>query len=100
MELTHILLALVVAFLGSKLFIRYRRRHKFIDAIDKLPGPPSWPVFGTLLYDLIVPRDSKNNLELSLGNCVSSDSILNIYLSRYLVHWNKELLLFTDRNSQ
>ncbi|KAI5735236.1 hypothetical protein M8J77_016046 [Diaphorina citri] len=56
MELLHILLTLVVVVLGTKLFYWYRRRIVFIRTIDKIHGPPSWPLLGTVLYDL-VPRD-------------------------------------------
>uniref|UniRef100_A0A8D8U0I8 Cytochrome P450 4C1 n=2 Tax=Cacopsylla melanoneura TaxID=428564 RepID=A0A8D8U0I8_9HEMI len=52
MELIHILLTIILVFLGTKLIYWFSKRIKFIRRIEKMPGPQTWPLIGTSWYFL------------------------------------------------
>lgn len=101
MVILHILLALIVVLFGTKLFNWYRRRLAFIRTVDKLRGPPSYPVVGSLLNDLIVPRQGQ--FKHSLARTRKYGPLYRSWWGpRAIVHFSRpehvELLLSNNHN--
>ena len=63
-----IVLATLLAVAALALLPRILRRVRFVRLVNKIPGPPAYPIIGTLLPLLLAPRSSKydSNIELLL----------------------------------
>jgi len=65
MDPTIVLVALF-AVAAMALLPRIVRRMRFVRRVDKIPGPPAYPIVGTLLPLLLAPRNSKYDGDLQL----------------------------------
>lgn len=61
-----ILLVALLAIAAVALLPRIVRRVRFVRRVNKIPGPPSYPIIGTLLPMLLAPRNSKYDGDLEL----------------------------------
>ena len=61
-----ILLATLLAAAILALLPRIVRRARFVRLVNKIPGPPAYPIVGTLLPLLLAPRNSKYDGDLEL----------------------------------
>ena len=61
-----ILLATLLAVAVLALLPRIVRRARFVRLVNKIPGPPAYPIVGTLLPLLLAPRNSKYDGDLEL----------------------------------
>jgi len=61
-----ILLATLLAVAVLALLPRIVRRARFVRLVNKIPGPPAYPIVGTLLPLLLAPRGSKYDGDLEL----------------------------------
>jgi len=63
-----IALVALFAVAAVALLPRIVRRMRFVRRVDKIPGPPAYPIVGTLLPLLLAPRNSKYDGDLQLLN--------------------------------
>jgi len=61
-----ILLATLLAVAVLALLPRIVRRARFVRLVNKIPGPPAYPIVGTLLPLVLAPRGSKYDGDLEL----------------------------------
>ena len=61
-----ILLATLLAVAVLALLPPIVRRARFVRLVNKIPGPPAYPIVGTLLPLLLAPRNSKYDGDLEL----------------------------------
>jgi hypothetical protein len=54
-----IILAALLAIAALALLPRIIKRARVVRLVNKIPGPPSYPIVGTLLPLLLTPRGSK-----------------------------------------
>jgi len=54
-----IVLATLLALATLALLPRIVRRARFVRLVNKIPGPPSYPLVGSVLPYLLAPRSSK-----------------------------------------
>ena len=59
-----IVLAALIAVAALALLPRIVRRVRFVRLVNKIPGPPAYPIVGTLLPLLLAPRNSKYDGDL------------------------------------
>jgi hypothetical protein len=60
-----ILLATLLVLAALALLPRIVRRVRFVRLVDKIPGPPAYPIIGTVLPLLLAPRNSKYDGDLT-----------------------------------
>jgi hypothetical protein len=66
-----IILVTLIVIAALVLFPRIVRRVRFVRLVNKIPGPPSYPVVGSVLPYVLAPRSSKykyTNLNLILSS--------------------------------
>ena len=61
-----IILAALLAVAVLALLPRIVRRARFVRLVNKIPGPPAYPIVGSLLPLLLAPRNSKYDGDLEL----------------------------------
>ena len=61
-----IVLAALLAVAALALIPRIVKRVRFVRLVNKIPGPPAYPIVGTLLPLLLAPRNSKYDVDLEL----------------------------------
>jgi hypothetical protein len=61
-----IVLATLLAVVALALLPRIVRRVRFVRLVNKIPGPPAYPIIGSLLPLLLAPRNSKYDCDLEL----------------------------------
>ena len=61
-----IVLATLLILAAVTLLPRIVRRARFVRLVNKIPGPPSYPIVGSLLPLLLTPRSSKYDGDLKL----------------------------------
>jgi hypothetical protein len=59
-----IVLATLLAIAAMVLLPRIVRRARFVRLVNKIPGPPAYPIVGTTLPLLLAPRGSKYDGDL------------------------------------
>jgi hypothetical protein len=61
-----IVLATLLAVVALALLPRIVRRVRFVRLVNKIPGPPAYPIIGSLLPLLLAPRNSKYKSDLEI----------------------------------
>jgi hypothetical protein len=68
-----LLLSVLLILAALVLFLRNAKRASVIRLVDKIPGPPSYPLVGSELPMVLAQRNSKSNYEISPFSCAEWD---------------------------
>lgn len=60
-----VIIVLLYLYVIAPLFQWYKKRAKFIEIIEKIPGPKAYPIIGTTYLDFFTPRGGMYTLNLN-----------------------------------
>jgi hypothetical protein len=73
--LTLLLLSVVTAAVFLLVFCRDQKRARFVQLVEKLPGPFSYPAFGTVLPFLLISRRGEYSPSWSIYTKISASFV-------------------------